>query len=366
MNDSHVSLLACPDCHGVLGSFGGGGDESGLSCEVCALVFPVTDGIPILLPRHARSKEVELPLVEALAAREGTDAVRPALDATLELLRSLDGKKSWEWEDEEYWRKKYRGQMERVRAGEDLDKGRWPVRFWQREFLVERMPDALWDQGKTILDIGCGAGHNFRILLSSKFHDDSLYIAADVSLDALKLNRLRNPHANGLYVLCSADRVPFRDGVVDMLCYFGILHHTERKAGTIEEDSRLLKNGGVAVLHEAISRKSARPSFLPIEDAGSEHEETIDRGDLLEAIRRAPGLEIRAEWWGHTAIMGLGKMVLRRWVRSRSAYTMVSAIDVFFMKMLGGFWSHFAPAEALILLSKDDAAPSTSQTPSTA
>ena len=38
----------------------------GLVCDRCAIAFPVTDGIPILLPAHARNYEVELPLVESL------------------------------------------------------------------------------------------------------------------------------------------------------------------------------------------------------------------------------------------------------------------------------------------------------------
>ena len=128
----------------------------------------------------------------------------------------------------------------------------------------------------------------------------------------------------------------------------------------IEEDCRLIKPGGVAILHEAITRKSARPSFLPIEDTGSEHEETIDRGELLEGIRRAPGLEIRAERWSHTAIMGLGKMVMRRWLRGRGVYTVISTIHILCLKLFGSFWPHFAPAEVLLVLSKDEATSATS------
>ena len=117
MVESHVSLLACPDCRGRLRSFAGDKDESGLACDACSLVFPATDDIPILLPRHARSHEVELPLVEALASGPGWEEAWPAIDATLGMLRRLEGQKSWEWEDEAYWREKYRGQLERVLTG---------------------------------------------------------------------------------------------------------------------------------------------------------------------------------------------------------------------------------------------------------
>lgn len=352
MLESYIDLLACPDCRSKLRLVRGSEDVAGLVCHACLLVFPVTDEIPILLPRHARSHEVELGLVEALAADEKCDDIRPALDATRALLRSVAGHRSWEWEDEAFWRARYREQTQRFLAGENLDEGRWPVRFWQREFLVERLPGSLWSARKNILDVGCGAGHNFRILLSPRFDASSLYIAADISLNALKLNRLRNLHANSLYVLCSADRLPFCNATLDLLCYFGILHHTERQAGTIEEDSRLLVPGGLVLLHEAITRKSARPGFLPVENSGSEHEETIDRAEMMAAIERAPGLEVRAQAWSHTAVMGLCKLVLRRWLRGRAAFEAVAWLDALAVKLLGRFSPLFEPGEALLLLAK--------------
>ncbi len=359
MFQEHLDVLACPDCRGSLGVVPAPEGDPGLSCGACQIAFPSSDGIPILLPRSARSCEVELPLVEALRAAPQTETVCRALDDTTRLLKGFEGRRSWEWEDEEYWREKYRRQTERFLAGEQMDEKRWAVRFWQREFLIENLPNALWGAGKTIVDIGCGAGHNFRILLSPHCDPSTLYLAADISLDGLKFNRLRNPHENALYVLCSADSLPFRDGSVDMLCYFGILHHTERQAGTIEEDSRLLKPGGVAILHEAITRKSPRPGFLPVENPGSEHEETIDREELLDGIRRAPGLDVLAQKWSHTVVMGLGKKVLRRWLRGRGAYSFVAAIDRASLG-LGRVSPWFEPGEVLMVLSKEGEAPATS------
>lgn len=353
LSAEQVRLLACPDCRSSLELVPGPEAVAGLVCSRCTLVFPVTRGIPILLPRPARSHEVELPLLQALASSASAGAVRPALDATLALLQAREGEKSWEWEDEVFWREKYRKQTRRFLSGEPMDENRWPVRFWQREFLIERLPETSWRPDKVLLDIGCGAGHNFRVLLSDRWHPSSLYIAADVSLDALELNRLRNPHANALYVLCSADRLPFRDGTIDLLCYFGILHHTERQAGTIEEDSRLLKPGGVTVLHEAITRKSARPAFLPVHDHGSEHEETIDRLELLQGIEGAPGLEIAAQQWSHTSVMGVSKFVLRRWLRQRAAWEIVARIDRLSLRLLGRVSDLFAPGEVMMVLRKD-------------
>lgn len=42
-------LLACPRCHGELAD-----DESGLRCDTCALLYPIVDGLPVLLVDQAR------------------------------------------------------------------------------------------------------------------------------------------------------------------------------------------------------------------------------------------------------------------------------------------------------------------------
>ncbi len=43
-------LLACPRCRGALEKRN---DPPGLACPSCALIYPVRDGIPIMLPEEA-------------------------------------------------------------------------------------------------------------------------------------------------------------------------------------------------------------------------------------------------------------------------------------------------------------------------
>jgi len=45
-----LELIRCPDCHGTLTL--GDGDQS-LTCDQCGLVYPVRDGIPVLLVDEA-------------------------------------------------------------------------------------------------------------------------------------------------------------------------------------------------------------------------------------------------------------------------------------------------------------------------
>lgn len=51
MDPELLSVLACPKCKSDLTL---SGDEKGLICESCRLVFPVRDGIPVMLFEEAR------------------------------------------------------------------------------------------------------------------------------------------------------------------------------------------------------------------------------------------------------------------------------------------------------------------------
>lgn len=48
-------ILVCPRCHGALVDEGDAADV-GLSCATCAVVYPVRDGIPVLLVDQARPR----------------------------------------------------------------------------------------------------------------------------------------------------------------------------------------------------------------------------------------------------------------------------------------------------------------------
>ena len=48
------AILACPRCGGALRDVTQGG-AAGLLCETCAVVYPVEEGIPVLLAERAQS-----------------------------------------------------------------------------------------------------------------------------------------------------------------------------------------------------------------------------------------------------------------------------------------------------------------------
>jgi len=233
--EEYLKLFVCPDCKRNLGKIEGFQKQLlGFYCQKCGVFFPVKDDIPILLAKEARNFDLEYPLIKNLRRNYQTiHSVKLCkfIKKTLDLLMSKRDILSYEWDDEKFWSRKYAREMI---AG---TKKNWNDRIWQRELFVKKLTNRLSLESKAILSVGCGEGQNFRFLLKKYCDENSLYIATDISFEALKLNRSRNTHRNSLYVLCSADyELPFLDNTIDVLCYFGILHHTKNKSNNIQKD----------------------------------------------------------------------------------------------------------------------------------
>lgn len=336
-----IDLLACPDCRNPLTPIGAGETPGGLLCTTCEMIYPIIDGIFVLLGSNARNFELESGPVQSLLTC--TDrAVLRAVHKTSALLKEREGLRSWEWEDEEFWAQEYS-------HAEGVPEKNWNDRIWQRERLVARVlaPQAL--RGKTILDVGCGEGQNFRGVLKRYCDDKSLYLAVDISLAGLQLNRQRNPHQNAMYVLASANALPLRNCTVDALCYWGILHHTERRAATISEDIRLLRDGGYVFLHEALVRAPLLPSFLKPHEEESAHEERIPLGELREAVASSSGLQVVAWDEMHTALYtGLIRFFGWAMIRNKRVFWAVTNADSLLIPTLGRILP-FLRAGALML-----------------
>ncbi len=275
-------IAACPDCRGRLEALGPAEGPVLLACDRCKHVYPFVDDIPILLGVDARNSDLEEPLIASAVAQLGSverERLRPLVDATLSLLHAARGQESWEWEDEAFWGAEY---TEALQQGREKD---WNDRLLERQPLVDDLLADLHSlDGKVIVDIGAGEAQTFAYLLAPHCPATTVYVAIDISLAALRLNRSRNPHTNSLYILGSAANLPILPKSADVLCYWGILHHTKGKEESIAQDADLLRDGGYVMMFEAL----ARPTFTelarrtPVEM--SAHEERIDRDRLFAAI----------------------------------------------------------------------------------
>lgn len=348
-----TEILCCPDCRGDLAALSVRETVAGFSCDRCRTVFPVIDGIPVLLPKNSRNFALEFNRIESLE-KVLPASRRKSLAGYFQNTRNIltEGKNdtSWEWEDEPFWSREYR------KAPADEVPEKWNERLWQREFLVNRLLQETGLAGKIILDMGCGEGQNFRHLFASHCDESTLYLATDISLHGLKLNRRRNPHRNALYLLCSAESLPVKNRRVDLIFYFGVLHHTRQKSKLLIHHAGIVAPGGYLVIHEALERlqfSSFVPQFLRPVKNESAHEERIRQKELLNDLAAARCYRILECRYLYSLFFHL-KMAL--WgpllVRHRSLFRRVSALDRGLIRLFGSWIPLFRPGEAMLLVKK--------------
>lgn len=344
--DAVVDLCCCPDSGGKLEPIVREGETVAYLCRQSRLVYPVLDGIVLLLPESARNEQFERPLIERVAEQvTGDEELATAVHHTLALLETRRGLKSWEWEDEEFWDESYAQQH-----AQNIEIN-WNDRLWQREDLVTRMLAETSLAGKRIVEIGSGEGQNFRALLAPHCDESSLYVAVDISLAALKLNRARNPHRNALYLLATAGQLPFKSHSIDVITYFGILHHTPDKAATLRQNAEKLRPGAYVLVAEAVERPllgDKLPRFLHRQKEASAHEERIPETSLWNELHSVCKLLIaqREHSVFYTVAFRLsGKQIRRhRWV-----YRLVNRTDRALVALLGWAIPYFRPGTIVAL-----------------
>ena len=127
-----------------------------------------------------------------------------------------------------------------------------PVRVMIQRRLIK------WIKGVTviapqslILEIGCGRGAGARLIQEefqpARLHafdlDHRMILAAARYLEREDRDRI---------MLCVGDavRLPYRDGVLDAVFGFGVLHHVPDWRAGLREIARVLKPGGLYCLEE--------------------------------------------------------------------------------------------------------------------
>ncbi len=167
-----LSLLACPDCRGdIAGEFSDELEEGELHCLGCQRTFPVTLGVPCLLPSSG----------DQLAVQVASQFAE-------------------QWKRYSEWRPEYRQQF--------LD---WiaPV---EADFFKDKL----------VLDGGCGKGRHLRV--SAEFQP-KLVVGIDLG-EAVYVAREGTRHLENVQIvrgdlLC----LPFKPGVFDYAYSVGVLHH---------------------------------------------------------------------------------------------------------------------------------------------
>ncbi|HVG18894.1 MAG TPA: class I SAM-dependent methyltransferase, partial [Blastocatellia bacterium] len=101
-------------------------------------------------------------------------------------------------------------------------------------------------RGKSVLEIGVGAGADFQNWCEHASH----VTGVDLTESAISLTRERmglNSISQEKYTLLTGDaeNLPFEDNSFDLVYSWGVLHHTPNTRKAFEEVFRVLKPGGV-------------------------------------------------------------------------------------------------------------------------
>ncbi|MDA8125306.1 MAG: class I SAM-dependent methyltransferase [Deltaproteobacteria bacterium] len=142
-----------------------------------------------------------------------------------------------------------------------------------------------------ILEVGCGRGAGAR-LIQRAFAPRHLQ-AMDLDMDMiLRAKRYLSPEARkGIaFYVGDVSRLPYRDGQLDALFGFGVLHHIPDWQGGLAEIARVLKTGGIYAFEELYP--SLYQNVLTRRILLHPAENRFRSGDLRQALA-AVGLELR-------------------------------------------------------------------------
>jgi ubiquinone/menaquinone biosynthesis C-methylase UbiE/uncharacterized protein YbaR (Trm112 family) len=241
-----MESLACPICHSALAPKG-----DTLRCA-SDHEFPVVDGVPVLLPgdqdaQHASQREI----------------------------------------------------YDRVYAG----RGHYHLELWQRAY-VQKLGRMLGWKGGTFLDVGAG-GDGYTVVEAAR--QGAIAAGCDLSLVAMRQARRfavgEGVDERTLFVVCTAESLPFHDASFDSAAAVHVLEHLPDDRKAASEVARVMRPGGRVFIGVPNSFDNMPAVLRPIYRW---HDQRIGHlrqysPDQLTAVTSAAGLQtdqvfISAHW----------------------------------------------------------------------
>ena len=144
------------------------------------------------------------------------------------------------WENETCGTR-YGDESDRKRYFEEISSARYTLEPYIKSFA--NFPSA---EGKTVLEIGVGAGADFQNWCAHAAHATGVDLterAIQLTGERLALNSV--PQEKYLLLNCDAENLPFDDNSFDIVYSWGVLHHTPDTPSAYGEVFRILRPGGV-------------------------------------------------------------------------------------------------------------------------
>ena len=108
------------------------------------------------------------------------------------------------------------------------------------------------EEGKAVLDLGCGSG-TYTIPAAKLVGDDGRVYALDVSrkaLDRMEEKAEREGLKNIVRIDSSAgEKIPLEDETVDVMLLIDVLQEIDDRSALFDEAYRILRQGGVVIVY---------------------------------------------------------------------------------------------------------------------
>jgi len=118
------------------------------------------------------------------------------------------------------------------------------TRYEREGFIPEDIGFVEWKE-KSVLEIGCGIGIDFRHFV----REGAQAVGIDVSQQSLRLAK-QAADVYGLdsaLILADGENLPFASGKFDLVYTWGVIHHAPDTSKVVDEIYRVLKPGGQVI-----------------------------------------------------------------------------------------------------------------------
>jgi len=148
---------------------------------------------------------------------------------------------------------------------DDLDR----YHFEKLHHLV-RLVDFDGYRGRTVLDVGCGAG----VDLARFARGGAEVTGVDVSQSAIDLARtnFEQQRLRGRFEVANGEQLPFADNTFDLVFAHGVVQYTAQPQRLVDECRRVLKPGGEAIF-QVYNRLSWLNALSTLMKVGLEHDD---------------------------------------------------------------------------------------------
>jgi SAM-dependent methyltransferase len=351
MHNKVLDIIKCPECYGIefyeinLPAIANFNMSAALVCKKCSQLYVIHNEILSLIKPGLADKERELAFIQIYFSDLPEVSSKKRIQA---LQNEIQKNNNIEWvlSEKKFWDQKKYGKESIM-----------PVKFsWDRfevrkQHIINHIKDEVKD--KIVIEFGSGnSGTLYHVMNPEKF--GYTLVCTDFSYNVLLVARRLHPTA--IVIQCDAIDPPFRDGVIDVILDFGILHHLPNNENVLENHTKLLKRQGYLGLHEPIDR---RPPFLSsirffnkFKGEQSEHNDFINESVTVDYLKEH----------GRILHQHLEYSPVRNWmvnlfvnflkINTRWMHYLIKSVDQLVIKTIGRIWNRMDGSALLLVWRK--------------